>query len=153
MFICAYPGQAQGFLKFFQKYMKITICGSMAFAKDMLRIKQELERQGHIVIVPTNTNKYADSIIEVEDKWGKIGFDVFRTYFEEIKKADAILVVNKDKNNIKNYIGGNSLIEIAFAHILNKKIFLLNPVPRISYSDEIEAMNPIILNNDLSKIH
>ena len=73
-------------------------------------------------------------------------------YFEEIKKTDAILVINKDKNNIKNYIGGNSLIEIAFAHVLNKKVFLLNPVPQMDYSDEIEAMKPVILNGDLSKI-
>jgi hypothetical protein len=29
---------------------------------------------------------------------------------------------------------------------------LLNPVPQINYSDEIEAMNPVILNNDLSKV-
>lgn len=41
---------------------------------------------------------------------------------------------------------------MAFAHVLNKKIFLLNPIPQINYSDEIEAMNPIILNHDLSKI-
>ncbi len=132
--------------------MKITICGSMAFAKEMLEIKRKLESQNHTVIVPTNTDKYADGIIDVENKWEKNKLDVIRVYFEEIKKTDAILVINKDKNNIKNYVGGNSLIEIAFAHVLNKKIFLLNPVPQINYSDEIEAMNPVIINNDLSKI-
>ena len=132
--------------------MKITICGSMAFAKEMLEIKQKLEKQNHVVIVPANTEKYANGIIDVENKWEKIEFDVICAYFEEIKKTDAILVINKDKNNIKNYIGGNSLIEIAFAHVLNKKVFLLNPVPQMDYSDEIEAMKPVILNGDLSKI-
>jgi hypothetical protein len=132
--------------------MKITICGSMAFAKEMLEIKQKLEEQNHIVIVPTNTDKYADGTIDIENKWEKIELDVIRVYFDEIKKTDAILVTNKDKNNIKNYVGGNSLIEMAFAHVLNKKIFLLNPIPQINYSDEIGAMRPIILNNDLSKI-
>jgi len=132
--------------------MKITICGSMAFAKDMLEIKQKLEEQHHIVIVPANTDKYASGTIDLENKWEKIELDVIRAYFEEIKKTDAILIINKDKNNIKNYVSGNSLIEIAFAHVLNKKIFLLNLVPQINYSDEIEAMNPVILNNDLSKI-
>jgi hypothetical protein len=132
--------------------MKITICGSMAFAKEMLEIKQKLEEQNHIVIVPANTDKYANGTIDVENKWEKIELDVIRVYFDEIKKTDAILVINKDKNNIKNYVGGNSLIEIAFAHVLNKKVFLLNPIPQINYSDEIEAMNPVILNNDLSKI-
>jgi len=57
-----------------------------------------------------------------------------------------------DKNGIGNYIGGNTLIEMAFAHVLNKKIFLLNPVPEISYKDEIIAMQPIILNGNLEKI-
>jgi len=132
--------------------MKITICGSMAFAKEMLEIKQKLEKQNHVVIVPANTEKYANGIIDVENKWEKIEFDVICAYFEEIKKTDAILVINKDKNNIKNYIGGNSLIEIAFAHVLNKKVFLLNPVPQMDYSDEIEAMKPVILHGDLSKI-
>ncbi|PIU29824.1 hypothetical protein COT07_04095 [Candidatus Woesearchaeota archaeon CG07_land_8_20_14_0_80_44_23] len=124
----------------------------MAFAKEMLEIKQKLEKQNHVVIVPANTEKYANGIIDVENKWEKIEFDVICAYFEEIKKTDAILVINKDKNNIKNYIGGNSLIEIAFAHVLNKKVFLLNPVPQMDYSDEIEAMKPVILNGDLSKI-
>jgi predicted RNA-binding protein with PUA domain len=132
--------------------MKIVICGSMAFAREMLDIKQKLESQGHIVIVPADTEKYATGAIDVESKWEKIEHDVIRSYFKEIKKADAILVINKDKNNIKNYVGGNSLIEMAFAYILNKKIFLLNPVPKMNYSDEIEAMKPIVLNGDLSKI-
>ncbi len=132
--------------------MKVTICGSMVFAKEMLEIKQKLEKQNHIVILPPNTNKYANGSIDVENNWEKIELDVIRVYFDEIKKTDAILVINKDKNNIKNYVGGNSLIEMAFAHVLNKKIFLLNPIPQMSYSDEIEAMKPVILNNDLSKI-
>lgn len=132
--------------------MKITICGSMSFAKEMLEIKQKLEKQNHFIFVPANTNKYAKGIINAENKWEKIELDVIRDYFEEIKKTGAILVINKDKNNIKNYVGGNSLIEIAFAHVLNKKIFLLNPIPQMNYSDEIEAMKPVILNGDLTKI-
>ena len=132
--------------------MKITICGSLAFAKEMLKIKQKLEKQNHIVVVPPNIDKYADGKIDLENKWEKIKFDVIRNYFKEIKKTDAILVINKDKNKIKNYVGGNSLIEIAFAHVLNKKVYLLNPIPKINYSDEIEVMKPIITNGDLTKI-
>ena len=67
--------------------MKITICGSMAFAKEMLEIKQKLEKQNHVVIVPANTEKYANGIIDVENKWEKIEFDVICAYFEEIKKG------------------------------------------------------------------
>jgi len=83
---------------------------------------------------------------------GKIQLDVIKSYFQKIKEQDAIFVINKDKNNVKNYVGGNSLIEIAFAHVLEKKIFLLNPIPEVNYSDEIEAMNPIVLDGNLNLI-
>lgn len=73
-------------------------------------------------------------------------------YYEEIGKNDAILVLNNEKNEISGYIGGNSLIEMGFAIVLNKKIFLLNDIPNIGYSDEIEAMKPIILKGNLEEI-
>ena len=51
-----------------------------------------------------------------------------------------------------NYIGGNTLMEIAFAYVNDKKIFLLNPVPEVSYKDEILAMYTKVLNGDLQEI-
>jgi predicted RNA-binding protein with PUA domain len=62
------------------------------------------------------------------------------------------LVVNEDLNNVEGYIGGNTFLEMGFAHVLNKKIFLLNPIPEMGYEDEIVAMKPVVLNNDLEKI-
>lgn len=132
--------------------MKIAICGSMKFGKEMLQFKNELENYGHQIIIPENTENYANGIIDIENKWEKIQLDVIKSYFSKIKEQDGILVINKDKNNIKNYIGGNSLIEMAFAHVFGKKIFLLNSIPKMNYSDEIEAMKPIILNGDLNLI-
>jgi hypothetical protein len=35
--------------------MRITICGSMRFAADMLRTKEALERMGHQAFVPSDT--------------------------------------------------------------------------------------------------
>ncbi|MDB4979040.1 MAG: Maf-like protein [Candidatus Peribacteria bacterium] len=67
--------------------------------------------------------------------------------------ADAVLVLNYDRNGIANYIGGNALMEIGFAHVLDQKVFLLNPIPDIPfYKSEIEAVKPVILNGDLTKI-
>jgi predicted RNA-binding protein with PUA domain len=65
---------------------------------------------------------------------------------------DAILILNLEKNGIKGYIGGNTFLEMGFAHVLNKKIFLLNPISEMGYEDEIVAMKPVILNGDLDKI-
>ncbi len=132
--------------------MYITICGSVSFAKEMLDIKEKLETRGDTVIVPANIESYANGTVNIENKKEKMMLGVIKVYFEKIKNSDAILVLNYDKNNISNYIGGNSLIEIAFAHVLDKKIFLYNPIPKMSYSDEIEAMKPIVINGDLEKI-
>lgn len=84
--------------------MKIAICGSISFAKEMLDTRKQLEKLGHIVITPEKITKYADKTSAIEDKWDKIEHDVFKTYFEKIKKVDCVLIINKDKNNIKNYI-------------------------------------------------
>jgi hypothetical protein len=90
--------------------------------------------------------------MSVEDKWDKVEGDLLKNYWKEIENSDGILVVNITKSGIENYIGGNALIEMAFAHILDKRIFLLNPIPKQSYSDEIEAMNPRVVQGDLSQI-
>ena len=129
--------------------MKIAICGSMSFGKEMVSVKEKLEKMGHIVILPENTHAYANGTIKIENKLEKMKLDVIRKYFHEIKEVDAILVLNYTKNGIENYVGGNSLIEMAFAHVLNKKIFLLNPIPKMNYSDEIESFFPVVLNGKI----
>ena len=38
-------------------------------------------------------------------------------------------------------------MEIAFAYVANKKIFLLNPIPQQDYiRDELNAMGPLVIN-------
>ena len=142
--------------KAINEIMKITICGSMSFAKEMLNTKNQLEKIGHICFVPESTDDYAESKIEKisgsESAQRKITNNFIRKHYGLIINSDAILVLNHDKKGIKNYIGGNSLMEIGFAHVNNKKVFLLNPVPDLSYSDEISAMTDVVLNGDLSKI-
>ena len=132
--------------------MKIAICGSMQFSKDMIEIKTKLETLGHTIVLPKDIERYASGEKNVEGKWEKQEGDLFKNYWNEIKASDAVLVVNIAKNGIENYIGGNALIEMAYAYVLDKKIYILNPVPETNYKDEIEALNPIILVGDLSKI-
>jgi len=136
--------------------MKIVICGSMHHSKEMRKAKKILEEKGFEVEVPKNTEYYADETLPLESKHestkNKIEGDLFKKYFEKIKEGDSILVVNLEKHEIQNYIGGNTFLEMAFAHILDKPIYLQNPIPEILYKDEIIAMQPIILNGDLSRI-
>jgi len=143
--------------------MKITICSSIEFAYEIKKIADELIKQSHKVDIPLTAQKILNDELTLEQfktekkkngdgAFRKIQDDVIRLYYDKIKDSDAILILNIDKNNIKNYIGGNTFLEMGFAHVLNKKIYLYNEIPDIHYSDEIKAMQPVVLNGDLSKI-
>lgn len=80
-------------------------------------------------------------------------YDTFRDHYARILESDAVLFVNAEKNGVKNYIGGNVLIEMGQAHVNNKKIFFLYGMPTgLPYMDEIEAMDPVCLNGVLGDI-
>lgn len=136
--------------------MKIIICGSMSASKEMVSFENKLITLGHSVILPEFTHEYAqmDTIdkMHTESAKNKVDYDLIRGYFDKIKEGDAILVLNIERKGIEGYIGGNSFLEMGFAHILNKPIYLLNKIPDMGYKDELQAMNPIVLNGDLSKI-
>jgi hypothetical protein len=146
--------------------MKITICGSIAFYDKMLEIKRELEELKHEVDLPPFEIKddkgkmipvseyYRIRKSETSDNswvWNEKERAI-RNHFDKIVWADVVLVVNYDKNNIPYYIGGNTFLEMGIAFFLEKKIFLLNPIPDVSYREEILGMKPIVINNNLNKI-
>ena len=75
--------------------------------------------------------------------------------FDQVAKSDGIVVLNYDKNGIKGYIGGATLMEIGLARHLNKKIFLLQDPPdekELKYALEVKVARPVILNGDLTRI-
>lgn len=129
----------------------------MQFVEQMLQVKQELISLGHNAFL---TNLHTAMIgkdgaeiekIKLDQKYNQ---DAIREFWTLMQDADAVLVLNYDKNGIKNYIWGNTLMEIGFAHVLNQKIFLLNPIPDIIYyKTEIEAVKPIILNGNIKSIN
>ncbi len=118
--------------------------------------EKELITLGHTVVLPEFTHDYArmDTIdkMHTESARNKVEYDLIRGYFEKINEGDAVLVVNVERKNIDGYIGGNSFLEMGFAHVLDKSIYLLNKIPEMNYKDEIEAMNPIVLNNNFKNI-
>ena len=134
----------------------IIICGSISVSDEILRIQNQLELKGFKVEIPWGVKKYKDNnfvhVAESERAKDKKDNNLIKAYYELIKQYDIVLVVNTEKNDIAGYIGGNTFLEIGFAHVLGKKIYLLNPIPEIGYKDEIEAMSPIILNSDLNLI-
>jgi len=140
--------------------MKIVICGSNAFREKMVEFKKRINDMGGEGIIHPDYEAFARG--EKQDVWNQIQMDHAKAkrdnnyigwYHDVIINADAILVLNYEKNGIANYVGGNTLMEIAFAHTNGKKVFLMNPVPQdVSYSDEIGAMYDKVLNGDLSGI-
>ena len=116
--------------------MRITIVGSSVFAKEMVEYRDKLIAMGHennlhehYVAQARGEMKDVIERMNKEHANVKIENDYIRYHYNEIVGDDAILVLNFDKNGIENYIGGNTLMELGFAHVHNKKIFLLNPIP------------------------
>ena len=135
--------------------MTITICGGMRFAKEMNIWKQKLMEKGFEVRIPgglEDLHGYKEAGSSQESTKRKIENDYINSHYKYIKQSEAILVLNYDKNGISNYICGNSLMEMGFAFTQNRDIFLLNPVPKQSYSAEINAMQPIVINEDVTNI-
>ncbi|MEK7582890.1 MAG: hypothetical protein AAB483_00575 [Patescibacteria group bacterium] len=136
--------------------MKIIIAGSLSAADEIIKIKDKLVARGDEVEYPTGVKKYEASEHKMpsdeEKAQDKIDYDLIRGYFEKIKNYDALLVVNPEKNGVPGYIGGNTLIEMAFAFVLRKPIYLLHQIPKMPYTSEIEALMPIVLDGNLSKL-
>ena len=134
--------------------MKITICGSLKFHDQMLELQQKLEALGHTCYLPIKVegvNYWAtDSTARIQAKANK---DLISEHFKKIQDSDAILVANYTKHEIVNYIGANTFLEIGFTHFIEKKIFILNPLPDQPYiNEELASMQLIILRGRLENI-
>ena len=136
--------------------MKIGIIGSMQYTEKMIEARDELIKRGHDAFVTNLASPFIGKSDEEKEKIKidqKNNLDAIREFWRLMQGADAVLVMNFDKHGIKNYIGGNTLMEIGFAHVLDQKIFLYNPIPEIQYyQSEIEAVKPVIINRDYSLI-
>ena len=118
----------------------IILCGSMKVKNKIFEVKEILENNGFNVLLPEECIKGVNKTV------------ASRAHFDRIVSNEAdVLIVNEEKNGIKNYIGPNSLCEVAFSFYYNKKIFLLNDIYE-PYRDELEGWGVIPLNGNLGKI-
>src|SRR3989344_1691319 len=123
--------------------MKLVIVGSMKNYQKYNDMKVQLEKKGYDVIIP-----FPDEVYSSEKSAKR---KAMRDFNNHIKKSDAILVANFDKDDKKDYIGANTLMEIGMAYILNKKIFILNEVP-FYCKEELEAIEVVSLKGDLKNL-
>jgi len=141
--------------------VKIYVLGSTSFTEEMVDSKNKLCSLGFDGWIHPHYEAYVRGEMKDhlyrrnngEEAALKRENDYFCEHYKRILESDAILFVNSEKNGIKNYIGGNVLIEMGQAYVNHKIIFLLNGMPSgLPYMDEIEAMDPICLFGDLSNI-
>lgn len=128
--------------------MKITLCGSTSFFEHMRIVKTELETYGHSVYHPEEAEVFVNTISSPRDR--RLQYIII--HFNKIKKSDCILVVNHEKKGTKDYIGGNTFLEMGVACAFSKKIYILNSVPKMEYTDEITGMRPIVLKGKLANL-
>lgn len=140
----------------------LSICCSAAFYRQAVAIQAQLTEAGYIVIIPTTAEKMKESgdfevshyktwFADSKDYHKKTA--LMRGHFEEVGKADAILVLNYEKHGVKNYIGGNVLMEMALAFYLKKPIFLLNEIPEDSpFLEELKGLGPIVLHGKVENL-
>ena len=135
--------------------MKIFIICSKRFYENIPAIENELKEAGHLLTMP---NCYEDP--STEEKYRKLGVEehakwkgqMIEQSIDVIKDNDAVLVLNFEKDDAKNYIGGATFLEMYDAFRLGRKIFLYNDIPEGILHDEIAGFRPVVLNGDLSKI-
>ena len=95
----------------------VTICGSMKFSKQMMKISEELElKQGYAVIQCVYN-------LDGQKHEGIDGEMLDRIHRKKIDLSDAIYVVNVD-----GYIGTSTKSEIEYAKKLGKEILSLEPL-------------------------
>ncbi len=123
--------------------MKIIVIGSMEFHQKFLELEKQLREKGHKVIAQFSAEFYRQN-----NKSKKEAMDDFN---KSLEKVDAILVANYNKNNIDNYIGINTLMEIGMAFNRKKKIFILKKIPQ-NCKEEFEAIGVTEINENLDKI-
>jgi hypothetical protein len=132
----------------------IVLCASLSAYKHLMAVKLQLEKLGFLVLVQpladkmAQTGKFHPPPETLAEK-----SQAMRDHLDKIAQAQAILVINDDKNGFKGYIGAGVLIEMGLAFYLYKPIYLLNPPDsKLPSLVEIKALNPTVINGNLSLI-
>ena len=126
----------------------VALCGSMKHSDRMVEIGHTLEQRGMKVFLPNiGENSDYNSLTEQEATEHKSR--MIRDHLEKIKQSDAVLIVNEPLKSIDGYIGANTFLEMGFAYALEKKIYVLNPLPEQSNIVELRGLQPVVLNGDL----
>lgn len=119
----------------------IVVCGSMKVKDDILKMALVLQSRGYDVLLPEECMRGEAKVV------------ASRAHFDRIVNPEnkVVLIANVEKNGIDNYIGPNTLAEIAMAFYHNKRIYLLNDIYE-PYRDELVGWGVICLKGNIDNI-
>ena len=133
--------------------MKVLLICSKAFYSKLTEYKVKLEQLVHEVFMPNCWDcPETEAKFRGTREHAKFKAEMFRRSENTIKDMDGVLVLNFDKNEQKNYIGGATFLEIYDDFRMNKKIFFINEIPDNMLKDELIGFSPVVIDNDLTKI-
>lgn len=117
----------------------------------MVACKNQLELKGLNCVVPKDEQDLVN--LFSEEQMIQFKRKVSNAYLKKIrdKNTIAVLIYNGEKNGKENYIGANTLVEIAMAFMWNRRIYLLNDIYE-PLKDELIAWNCICLKGNLNKL-
>lgn len=147
-----------------RKPPRVYVLGSSHFMKEMVACSERLRELGYDGWIHPDYEAFVRGEKQhIVQRWSegdptehakiKKENNYLKSHYSGILESDAMLFVNAEKRGVKNYIGGNVLIEMGQCFVNDKKIFLLYDVPSESpYLAEIQSMDPIPLHGRLEDI-
>lgn len=118
----------------------------------MIQASKQLEALGYETEIPNPREGETDYTELPEPERQQLKDQLMREHLDKISSSDAVFIYNEDKRGIEGYVGGNTLMEMAFAFAQKLEIFLLKTPTGVGYIDEIMGMQPIVLNGAIDKI-
>ena len=100
------------------KYNIITLCGSIKFKDEFMKLQEKLTLDGNIVFIPNFFNNIKKEEIDLETK--KMLDEMHK---QKIDMSDEIYVINLD-----GYIGESTKTEIEYAKTKGKKVSYLESI-------------------------
>ena len=134
---------------------KILISTSFSFYPKLEPVIKSLEKLGFEVLTPSGYGEEAPAyrIRKLsEEEFVKVKQELFKKDDKHVTATDVLLVMNYDKPDSPNYIGGAVFLEMFRAYQQGKPIYLYNSIPKNNFKDEIRGLAPAIINKDLTKI-
>ena len=124
----------------------------MHHIEGMKEAEKVLTAAGYEVETPNPREGEVDYHSLPDDERGRFKSQLIQEHLDKISDSDAVFIYNETKKGVDGYVGGNTLMEMAFAFSQGIEIFLLRPAPDLSYNDEIVGMQPIVIDGDTMAI-